>query len=155
MCLPCVICGSYVTKINVVFWPTARGRHSRRFAWLLSCLRSHLLCAYCNFKEKKRTRLLYLGQDQIKTNTRNKTRKEKLLTLCSLTLIVFSLHPLRSGQVTFNCARLSMCSHSFSNLLMTTLIQSPLFSKQDSYFYSHYANRYFCVTFYGSVITDS
>ena len=52
---------SYVTKM--LCCDAALGRHLRR----LACLSSHVLRAYCNFEsKKKRTRLLYLGDSQIK-----------------------------------------------------------------------------------------
>ena len=58
ICLPCVICGSYETKVNA---DTARGRHSRR----LACLRSHVLRAYCNFESKQANLITPFGGPQI------------------------------------------------------------------------------------------
>ena len=58
ICFPCVICGSYETKVNA---DTARGRHSRR----LACLRSHVLRAYCNFESKQANSITPFGGSQI------------------------------------------------------------------------------------------
>ena len=48
ICLPCVICGSYITKMNAVLWHDAR----QAFA-SLGLLRSHVLRAYWNFESKQ------------------------------------------------------------------------------------------------------
>ena len=55
ICLPCVICGSYVTKINAEMWHSAL--HSRR----LACIRSHVLRAYCNFESKQANSITLFG----------------------------------------------------------------------------------------------
>ena len=43
---------------------TSRGRHSGRIAWLvyLACLRSHVLCAYCNFESKQAISITLFGR---------------------------------------------------------------------------------------------
>ena len=62
ICLPCVICGSYVTKINAVLWHSARQIFASLglFAWLV------YVRTYCvpiaTLNQNKRTRLLYLGE---------------------------------------------------------------------------------------------
>ena len=56
ICLPCVICGSYITKMNAVLWHNAR--HSRR----LACLHSHVLRAYCNFESKQANSITLFGR---------------------------------------------------------------------------------------------
>ena len=50
ICLLCLICAVYVTRICAVSWQIARQTFwSRR----LACLRSHVLRAYCNFESKQ------------------------------------------------------------------------------------------------------
>ena len=67
ICLPCIICGSYVTKINAVLWHSARQIFASLglFAWLV------YVRTYCvpiaTLNQNKRTRLLYLGDAQIIT----------------------------------------------------------------------------------------
>ena len=51
------ICGTYVTKINVVLWHSARQTLCR-----LSCLRSHVLRANCNFESKQANSITLLGR---------------------------------------------------------------------------------------------
>ena len=47
ICLPGVICGTYVTRINVVSWHFARQTlWSRRLLVYFACLRSHVFRAY-------------------------------------------------------------------------------------------------------------
>ena len=59
-------CGSYVTKINVVLWRSVR----QTFASLGLFTWSVYVCRYCmpiaTLNQNKRTRLLYLGDAQIK-----------------------------------------------------------------------------------------
>ena len=64
ICLPCVVCGTYLTGSNAVPRDTSRGRHSGRVAWLvyLACLRSHVLCAYCNFESKQAISITLFGR---------------------------------------------------------------------------------------------
>ena len=54
--------------IPVCFLPCA-SRSCGRYLRHLACLRSHVLRAYCNFESKRRSRLHYLGDAQIKKRT--------------------------------------------------------------------------------------
>ena len=62
ICLPCVIGGSYVRKINAVLWDSALA--DIRVAWLvyLVCLRLHVLRAYCNFESKQANSITLFGR---------------------------------------------------------------------------------------------
>ena len=55
-----VICGSYLTKINAVLWPSARHTFASLKLFTYACI-----ACPCNFESNKRTRLLYLGKAQI------------------------------------------------------------------------------------------
>ena len=64
--LPCVICGTYVTRINAVSWHI--GRHSRRLLIGLfnSLVYVHTYCLpIATLNQNKLSRLLYLGDAQI------------------------------------------------------------------------------------------
>ena len=67
ICLPCVICGSYMTRVNAVLWHSARQTFASLslFTWLAYA------STYCEpiatLNQNKRTRLLYLGDAQIIT----------------------------------------------------------------------------------------
>ena len=65
ICLPCVISGSYVTKITVVLWHNAR----QTFASLGLFTLPVYVRSYCvptaTLNQNKRTRLLYLSDAQI------------------------------------------------------------------------------------------
>ena len=67
ICLPCVICGSYMTRVNAVLWHSARQTFASLslFTWLAYA------SIYCEpiatLNQNKRTRLLYLGDAQIIT----------------------------------------------------------------------------------------
>ena len=64
--LPCVICGTYVTRINAVSWYI--GRHSRRLLIGLfnSLVYVHTYCLpIATLNQNKLSRLLYLGDAQI------------------------------------------------------------------------------------------
>ena len=67
ICLPFVICGTYVTKIDAVLW------HSRQQTFVSLSLFTWLVYVrtYCvpiaTFNQNKRTRLLHLGDAQIIT----------------------------------------------------------------------------------------
>ena len=79
ICLLCVICGSYVTKINTVTQRTA----DIRVAWLvcLTCLRSHVLRAYCNFESKQANSITLFGRrpnDKANNTFLNSLRKNEL-----------------------------------------------------------------------------
>ena len=50
---------------------TPRGRHSRR----LACLRSHVLCAYCNFESKQANSITLFGRRPNKKENLNTSRK--------------------------------------------------------------------------------
>ena len=59
ICLPCVICGSYVTKINAMLWHSAQ----QTFASLGSFTFARIACLQLWIK--RQTRLLYLGDVKI------------------------------------------------------------------------------------------
>ena len=68
ICLPCVICGSYVTKINAVLWDIARQTFASLglFTWFAYGRTYWVPIASLN--QNKRNRLLYLGDAQIINN---------------------------------------------------------------------------------------
>ena len=57
ICLPCVICGTYETKINAVLWHSAR----KTFA-SFGLIRSHVLRASCNFESKQANSITLFGR---------------------------------------------------------------------------------------------
>ena len=63
ICLPGVICGTYVTRINVVSSHFARQTlWSRRLLVYFACLRSHVFRAYCNFESKQAISITLFGR---------------------------------------------------------------------------------------------
>ena len=59
ICLPCVICGTYVMKINAVSWHSVRETSA---SLGLACLCLHVFHAYCNFESKEANSITLFGR---------------------------------------------------------------------------------------------
>ena len=94
ICLLCLICAMYVTRINAVSWQIARQTFYSRLVYL-ACLRSHVLRAYYNFESKQAISITLFGRrsnnnSYSKIDMRGGWHKfllEKVLITCSFVAI--------------------------------------------------------------------
>ena len=74
ICLPCVICATYVTKINAVSWHIERQTFASLglFTWLV-CVQTYCV-PIATLNQNKPSRFLHLGDAQIKRHRYNDPR---------------------------------------------------------------------------------